>query len=329
VKGRAAGSITDMPTASPFQAPETRPCSEHAVLFYESEAELAARLAEYLADGLCERTATIVIATPGHTADALQLMREGGVDVAAAREDGRLHLLDAADTLAALTVDCEPDLEAFQRVVGDLLRGFAAEGLELRAYGEMVALLWDAGHCGAAIELETMWNALAEDLSFELLCAYSTESVAGTDRRGALEQVCSLHSSVLPAPGDATALTEVLCAEFDCELGSPAGARAMLEAALRAEDHSESLLFGAVLAVGELASNAVRHARTGFALTVRRSPTTLRIEVHDFAPQQSSVAPPVRLPHGLGLIDALAAQWGIEPSPHGKLAWAEFPTLLS
>ncbi|MEA2216866.1 MAG: hypothetical protein QOK19_2427 [Solirubrobacteraceae bacterium] len=316
-----------MAIASPLEEAGTGPCAEHAVLFYERESELTAKLAEYLAEGLSRGAATVVIATPEHTAASLQHVRASGVNVPAALHEGRLHLLDAADTLAALTVDGELDPDAFERVVGDLLRALAAEGFELCAYGEMVSLLWDAGNCGAAIELETMWNGLAEDLSFRLLCAYSTLSVDGHNQRDALEQVCSLHSAVLAPAGDAPAAPGLIRAEFDHDVSSPARARRLVEAALRAEGHSESLMFGAALTVGELASNAVRHAGTGFALTVLRSGETLRIEVRDFAPEEGGrAAGQVRLPHGLGLIDASAAQWGIEPSADGKLAWAEFHT---
>jgi hypothetical protein len=313
-----------MPIASPFQEAGAGPCSEHAVLFYERESELTARLAEYLTEGLSGGAATIVIATPEHTAASLQRVRASGVNVAAALHDGRLHLLDAADTLAELTLDGELDPAAFERVVGDRFRRLAAEGLELCAYGEMVALLWDLGDCGAAIELETMWNGLAEDLSFRLLCAYTSASVDGPGRREALEQICALHSSVLAPAGDGPAATGLLSAEFDCDASSPAQARQLVESALRADGCSESLLFDAALTVSELASNAVRHACTGFTVTVLRSGETLRIEVRDFAaPEHPPAALRVRLPHGLGLIDASTAQWGIAPSPGGKLVWAE------
>ena len=41
----------------------------------------------------------------------------------------------------------------------------------------MVALLWHQGNVAAAIELETLWNDLAEDRRFSLLCAYPAQVV--------------------------------------------------------------------------------------------------------------------------------------------------------
>jgi hypothetical protein len=43
----------------------------------------------------------------------------------------------------------------------------------IRAYGEMVDVLWQAGQTAAAIRLEMLWNQLAQTHSFALLCGYS------------------------------------------------------------------------------------------------------------------------------------------------------------
>jgi anti-sigma regulatory factor (Ser/Thr protein kinase) len=79
------------------------------------------------------------------------------------------------------------------------------------------------------------------------------------------------------------------------------------------------------LVVSELASNAVRHARTPYELTVEVFPT-LRVEVTDANP-----SPPVRKNpgpmdeggRGLLIVDACAKRWGVAPLPTGKVVWAE------
>jgi hypothetical protein len=48
----------------------------------------------------------------------------------------------------------------FRSVVGRLMSKAARSGRPVRAYGEMVALLWDAGHLDAAIDVELLWNEL-------------------------------------------------------------------------------------------------------------------------------------------------------------------------
>ena len=83
-----------------------------------------------------------------------------------------------------------------------------------------------------------------------------------------------------------------------------------------------------ILAVGELASNAVLHARTPFAVTLRRAGHELTLEVADQNPRLPIAAqpPPGALSgRGLMLVSAVCKAWGVRPeSTDGKLVWAEF-----
>lgn len=81
------------------------------------------------------------------------------------------------------------------------------------------------------------------------------------------------------------------------------------------------------LAVSELATNAVIHARTPFTLRiVRRGSGTVRVSVTD-----GSVAVPVRQERrpdaaggrGISIVEDLASEWGVEPHPGGKTVWFE------
>ena len=54
-----------------------------------------------------------------------------------------------------------PDPAGFWQAISPMLRQAAKAGRPVRVFGEMVALLWDAGLTDAAIEVEAMWNELA------------------------------------------------------------------------------------------------------------------------------------------------------------------------
>ena len=92
------------------------------------------------------------------------------------------------------------DRNAFFAEIGGVIRDAGRTGRPVRAYGEMVALLWDAGDVLAAIDLETLWNELSGELPFSLYCAYHSESVAAQEHAEALHEVCRLHSAVVPTP---------------------------------------------------------------------------------------------------------------------------------
>jgi anti-anti-sigma factor len=81
----------------------------------------------------------------------------------------------------------------------------------------------------------------------------------------------------------------------------------------------------ATLMVSELASNAVRHANTGFVLRIRATPEDARVEVTDNGPGTPARRSPELLdPSGRGLliVDSLADEWGVDGStPTGKTVW--------
>jgi hypothetical protein len=61
----------------------------------------------------------------------------------------------------------------------------------------MVALLWAEGNSQAAIELEGLWNELAESYAFYLHCAYpSTLFVAAGDAEP-LAAICAKHTHLI------------------------------------------------------------------------------------------------------------------------------------
>jgi anti-sigma regulatory factor (Ser/Thr protein kinase) len=83
-----------------------------------------------------------------------------------------------------------------------------------------------------------------------------------------------------------------------------------------------------ILAVGELAANAVLHARTSFTVTVCRDPAQLTVEVADHNSRLPAMGqPPLGALSGRGLmlVDAVSTAWGVRTDQsEGKLVWAQF-----
>ena len=127
------------------------PCS-HLLKFYETDDELLDVLEKFVLSGLRSREACIVIATEGFYLD-----------------------LDARETLELFMRNEWPDSERFEAVIRDVIMSARGDGRAVRAFGEMVALLWSDDCEDAAIRLEYLWNNIipAEDLS--LFCAYPAE----------------------------------------------------------------------------------------------------------------------------------------------------------
>jgi signal transduction histidine kinase len=171
----------------------------HTVQLYEDDAYLARVVADYVADGLAAGCACIVIATGGH-ADAVEAsVRAAGHDLSGAAANGTYFRLDAARMLARFMVGGMPDPSRFAEVVGGVVGRAARGGRPVRAFGEMVALLWQAGNAPAAIRLEELWNDLnGRPHHFELLCGYPTGGFASEGEAAGFAAVCRQHRSVVP-----------------------------------------------------------------------------------------------------------------------------------
>src|SRR5580704_3028655 len=304
----------------------------HVVQFYGHEDELADRVTGYLLGALQHDGVAVVIATAAHRRAFERRLTRAGVDLAAAARAGTYRTLDAGDTVRALTTGGQLDRGAFDRVIGRLIADAGQGERPVRAYGEMVALLWDAGLVNDAVQLEQMWGSLGLTHSFSLFCSYPARSVTGDGHLEAFAEVCRLHGSVVggwPAPAGPSATRApaggTTTRAFALSGDAPAAARHFAVDAVRRLGAAD-LADDTALVVTELAANAIVHAQTGFTVDLSAGPDVLRITVRDASPlPPASAADLPALPlHGLGAVDALASRWGVERLGHsGKLVWVE------
>ncbi|MBA2279088.1 MEDS domain-containing protein [Candidatus Saccharibacteria bacterium] len=150
----------------------TEPEPGHFVQFYQSDLNLILSLVEYIGSGLSSDETCIVIATKPHMLALNDQLILHGIDVDEARHTGQYIVLDAAETLEKFMINDLPNRSRFFDVIGAMLRDSALKGKPIRAYGEMVALLWKRGNKEAVIQLENLWNELIEKYSVSLYCAY-------------------------------------------------------------------------------------------------------------------------------------------------------------
>jgi hypothetical protein len=307
----------------------------HVVQFYGHEEELADQVAGYLLGALRGGGVAVVIGTAAHRRAFEERLARADVDLAAAARAGTYRALDAGGTLRALMTGGQLDRAAFDRVIGGLIADAGRGERPVRAYGEMVTLLWDAGLVNDAVRLEEMWDSLGLSHAFSLLCSYPVRSVTGDGHVEAFAEVCRLHGSVVggwpvpapasEAPGGATRAPAGATRAFALSGDAPAAARHFAVDAVRRLGAAD-LADDTALVVTELAANAIVHAQTGFTVGLTAGPQVLRIEVRDASPLPPAAAADLpALPlHGLGAVDALASRWGIERLGHsGKSVWAE------
>ena len=298
---------------------------QHVVQFYGRDEELAERVAGYLLGALTGGGAAVVIATAAHRGEFEARLRRAGVDLDEAAGRHAYLVLDAEQLVRQFTAGDQLDGAGFRREVGAVIQDAGAGGRPVRAYAEMVAMLWDAGLVNAAVQLETRWNELGREYAFSLFCGYPARALSQGDRPDAFAEVCRLHGEFAGHLADAGS-AGATCT-FALSRHAPAAARHFALGTLRRWAAAD-LADDAALVVTELAANAVVHARSGFTVALSAHGDTLRISVRDASPLPSDHGSGPALPsaplHGLGAVDALAARWGVESlGEAGKTVWAD------
>lgn len=93
----------------------------------------------------------------------------------------------------------QPDPDFFKASATSALEQLArGRSRTIRAYGEMVDLLWKDGMGTAAIKLEMLWNRLANTHDFSLLCGYA---MGNFYKDASIDDVCKQHTHVVSDEG--------------------------------------------------------------------------------------------------------------------------------
>jgi len=174
----------------------------HAVRFYDNEVSLCRIVAAFLAEGLAAGHPALVIATPEHSRGIVAELRAKEVDIASAQAADNLVLLDAEETMSKFMADGVPNRDKFFEVANAAIQRCSRgrKDRPVRAYGEMVDILWRQGRDIAAIQLEMLWNQLGRILGFSLLCGYA---MGNFYKDASVQEVCRHHTHTLSADGTA------------------------------------------------------------------------------------------------------------------------------
>jgi anti-sigma regulatory factor (Ser/Thr protein kinase) len=303
---------------------------DHVVGFYERAGELVAAVTEFMGSALDRDGTAVIIATPAHRAAFEAALLAGGYEVSDLVDSGRYVARDAGETLAEFLDDDHIDPAAFRATISELFDAISAEG-PIHAFGEMVALLWEAGNIDAAIELESRWNDLHREREFSLYCAYPMSLLEESGDLTAAKHVCDQHSQVirLTVPA-ATARRPVLrptAASDRVFVPAPEVIREVrgFIRELLGEWGEEGCVAEAEVIVTELATNAVVHARSPFRVSVFLAGPEIRIAVRD-----ASMVPPRCIDghvqrnggRGISIVAALSDAWATDREPDGKTIWA-------
>ena len=303
--------------------------------FYDHDAELVAGVAHFVADGLRQGDRVVVVATAPHRLALEASLLALGTDVARAHSSNTLLSLDAEETLGGFMVDDVPDHQAFRSGIGRIIELAGADGSGVSVFGETVALLWQQGNVAGALELEVLWNGLADHHPFILYCAYPITALDAAPL-GDVSRVCDLHSVVRPPSSYLSGRPMDNAPAHYSEVFVPTAeavvaARRFVADLLCRWDEDE-LVPDAALVTSEIATNAVQHGDSAFRVRVSRSAGVIRISVEDAAAAHAllrTAADSDMNGRGVAIVEALSTRWGSLTLPEGKAVWAELVAAAS
>jgi len=175
----------------------------HLVQIYDRnrDSSLIRNAARFMSGGLRNGDSLLVIANSSH----LEAFRDNVEGCDSAVREGRAAFFNSQEMLGNLMANGHVEWRRFESAVGAALRQVRGsnDAAGVRAYGDMVDILWNARQYSAAIRLEQFWNKLLARSPFSLFCAYSMDLLGADLHLSSLDAVLSVHSHLVPAESDA------------------------------------------------------------------------------------------------------------------------------
>jgi hypothetical protein len=170
--------------------------SEHVVQIYENEPVFQETLKDFVLNGIQAGACVILIASTEHLVALDDRLISEGFDVDTLRFWDQYIPIKAEECLASFMVNGLPDETLFQEKISTLIGRAKVNGRAVRAFGEMVALLWAEGNKEGTMKLESLWNSYMSGESFSLFCAYPWDIFEGKTGHS-IHQICEAHTKVI------------------------------------------------------------------------------------------------------------------------------------
>lgn len=174
---------------------EIAPC-DHLVQIYENESHFLNTLEGFAGSGILSGDSVVIIAKQSHLDLLKERLLKHNFDLESLIEKDLYIALEANDTLSKFMINDWPDEQLFNECVSSILKRARKSDRKVRAFGEMVAILWEQGNDGATVRLENLWHNLHSMDKFSIYCAYPKSGFT-RNYEDSISEICKAHSKII------------------------------------------------------------------------------------------------------------------------------------
>src|SRR5215216_5413144 len=174
--------------------------SDHIVQLYQDEDFLNRAVCRFAGAALANGEGLILVPTLTHWNAISTRLEAEGVNVEAARRRGQLTVVDADEFLPSFMRDTMPDSPLFLGLAADVIGQARADGRyhKVRWWGEMVNVLWERGDVAASMNLEDLFDQLADKHDIAIFCSFLMDNFNGDVHAHMLPRLGTNHSHLIP-----------------------------------------------------------------------------------------------------------------------------------
>jgi hypothetical protein len=173
---------------------------DHIVQLYQDQQFLNRAVCRFAAAAIANGEGVILVPTIAHWDAFRPRLESEGVDVNAAEKRGQLTIVDADNLLPTFMRDGMPDSPVFLGLAENVVLQARGDGRysKVRWWGEMVNILWERGDVAASMNLEDLFDQLADEQDISIFCSFSMDNFDGDVHARMLPRLSENHSHLIP-----------------------------------------------------------------------------------------------------------------------------------
>ncbi|HEY3656115.1 MAG TPA: MEDS domain-containing protein [Steroidobacteraceae bacterium] len=173
---------------------------DHMVQLYQDQDFLNRAVCRFAGAALANGEGLILVPTMQHWNAFRPRLEAEGVDVKGAQDSGQLTVVDSDELLPRFMQKALPDGPMFLGLAGEIIARTRGAGrfTKVRWWGEMVNVLWERGDVAGSMNLEDLFDRVAEEQNIAIFCSFLMDNFDGEIHTHMLPRLGENHSHLIP-----------------------------------------------------------------------------------------------------------------------------------